>query len=59
MNREDLIQEGDVDDDAVEQDRVEDGQDQVGVHKGGHHQDRIVLADGVQGVKHLDHDEHR
>ena len=57
VDGEDLVEEGHVDDDGVEDERVEDGGDQPWVHERCHDKDRVVLTDGVERVKHLDNDQ--
>ena len=53
------IQEIGVEDDKVEAERKCHGAEQVRVHPWGHQRQGLILRDGVQGVGHLNGDEHR
>eukprot|EP00983_Pelagomonas_calceolata_P115717 1160227-Pelagomonas_calceolata.AAC.4 len=46
-------------DDKVQREGQGDGHQQVGVAPGGHLEERVVLAEGVEGVEHFDGHQHR
>lgn len=56
---EDSSQDVDVEDEEVEGHGETHGKEQPDVHPGGHDQERLVLRQAVEGVEHLDGDEHR
>ena len=53
-DREDLSEDGYVDDHEVESHGYSSSSEQVDVHEGGHDEEGVVLRDGVEGIQHFD-----